>query len=85
MKTLITATAVVLIGSSGLGFAGSATKGASGSAPGTQMNNSTSPSSRGASEFTPSDTRKDTGTAGMSKGASEFTPGDKMNDARKKK
>jgi hypothetical protein len=83
MKILITAAAVVLIGSSGLSFAGSATKGASGSAPGTQMNDSTSPSSRGASELSPGDRMKD--TTGTSKGASEFTPGDKMNDARKKR
>jgi hypothetical protein len=88
-KTLAIAAAAMLIGSSGLGFAGSATKGASGSAPGTQMNNSNSTNSRGASELSPGDRMKDSSTTGMSrgatKGASEFTPGDKMNDARKKK
>ena len=87
-KTLIIAAAAMLIGSSGLSFAGSATKGASGSAPGTQMNNSNSTNSRGASELSPGDRMKDSSTTGMSrgatKGASEFTPGDKMNDARKK-
>jgi hypothetical protein len=84
-KTLIIAAAAMLIGSSGLSFAGSASKGASGSAPGIQMNNSTSTNSRGASEFSPGDRMKDSSTTGMSKGASEFTPGDRMNDARKKK
>ncbi len=88
-KTLIIAGAVMLIGSSGLCFAGSSgTKGASGSAPGTQMNNSGASTSRGASELSPGDRMKDSRTTGMSrgatKGASEFTPGDKMNDARKK-
>ena len=84
-KTLIIATAALLIGSSGFSFAGSSgTEGASDTAPGTRMNNS---SMRGASESSPGDKMKDsrtTGTTGMSKGASEFTPGDKMNDARKK-
>ena len=87
-KTLIIAAAVMLIGSSTLSFAGPVTKGASGSAPGTQMNDSNSTSSRGASELSPGDRMKDSSTTGMSrgatKGASEFTPGDKMNDARKK-
>jgi hypothetical protein len=87
-KTLAIAAAAMLIGSSGLGFAGSATKGASGSAPGTQMNNSNSTNSRGASEFSPGDRMKDSSTTGTSrgatKGASEFSPGDKMNDARKR-
>jgi hypothetical protein len=86
-KTLIIATAAMLIGSSGLSFAGSSgTKGASDSAPGTQMNNSSAPTSRGASELSPGDRMKDSGTTGMSrgatKGASEYAPGDKMNDAR---
>ena len=45
-KTLIIAAAAMLIGSSGLSFAGS-TKGASGFAPGTQMNNSTTTITRG--------------------------------------
>jgi hypothetical protein len=87
-KTLAIAAAAMLIGSSGPGFAGSATRGASGSAPGTQMNNSNSTNSRGASELSPGDRMKDSSTTGMSrgatKGASEFAPGDKMNDARKK-
>lgn len=84
-KTLVIAAAAMLVGSSGLSFAGSATKGASGSAPGTQMNNPASTNSRGASELSPGDKMKDSSTTGMSKGASEFTPGDKMNDARKRK
>jgi hypothetical protein len=88
-KTLVIAAAAMLIGSAGLSFAGSSgTKGASGSAPGTQMNNSNVPTSRGASELSPGDRMRDSSTTGMSrgaaKGASEFTPGDKMNDARKK-
>jgi hypothetical protein len=83
-ETLIIAAAAMLVGSSGLSFAGSATKGASGSAPGTQMNNSTTTTSRGASEFAPGDRMKDS-TTGRSKGASELTPGDTMNDLRKKK
>src|SRR5258705_12130184 len=83
-KTLIITAAAMLVGSSGLSFAGSATKGASGSAPGTQMNNSTTTTSRGASEFAPGDRMKDS-TTGRSKGASELTPGDTMNDLRKKK
>jgi hypothetical protein len=82
-KTLIIAAAAMLVGSSGLSFAGS-TKGASGFAPGTQMNNSTTTTTRGASEFAPGDRMKDS-TTGTSKGASEFTPGDRMNDLRKKK
>src|SRR5713226_5524273 len=65
-KTLIIAAAAMLVGSSGLSFAGSATKGASGSAPGTQMNNSTTTTSRGASEFAPGDRTKDS-TTGRSK------------------
>jgi hypothetical protein len=85
-KTMILAAAAMLIGSSGLSFAGSAgTKGASGFAPGTQMNNSASPTTRGASEFAPGDRMKDSSTTGISKGASESSPGDKMNDLRKKK
>jgi len=88
-KTLIMTAAVMLIASSGISFAGSSgTHGASGSAPGTQMNNSATPTSRGASELSPGDKMRDSRTTGMSsgatKGASEFTPGDKMNDARKK-
>jgi hypothetical protein len=83
-KTLLITAAAMLIGSSGVSFAGSSgTKGASDFAPGTQMNNSTSPTPRGASELSPGDRMKDSTTTGMSKGASEFTPGDKMNDARK--
>ncbi|MGB6401154.1 MAG: hypothetical protein WBF73_36580 [Bradyrhizobium sp.] len=80
-KTLIIASAAMLILSSP-SFAGS-TKGASGSAPGTQMNNSTTTNSRGASEFAPGDKMNDSRTTGMSKGASELSPGDKMNDTRK--
>ena len=82
-KTLIIATAAMLVGSSGLSFAGS-TKGASGVAPGTQMNSSTTTTTRGASEFAPGDRMKDS-TTGRSKGASELNPGDTMNDLRKKK
>ena len=81
-KTLIVTAAAMLIASSGFSFAGSS-KGASGFAPGTQMNNSTSPTTRGASEFSPGD-RKNDSTTGLSKGASELSPGDRFNDARKK-
>jgi hypothetical protein len=82
-KTLILAAVALLVGSSA-SFAGS-TRGASGVAPGTQMNNATTPTSRGASEFSPGDKMNDSRTTGMSKGASELSPGDRMNDARKKK
>jgi hypothetical protein len=84
-KTLVIAAAAMLIGSSSLSFAGSAPKGASGAAPGTQMNNSATPTSKGAAELSPGDRMKDSSTTGMSKGASEFAPGDRMNDARKRK
>jgi hypothetical protein len=45
-ETLIIAAAAMLVGSSGLSFAGS-TKGASGFAPGTQMNSPTTTTTRG--------------------------------------
>ncbi len=77
---IIAATAMLIVSSPS--FAGS-TKGASGYAPGTQMNNSATKNSRGASEFAPGDKMNDSRTTGMSKGASELSPGDKMNDARK--
>ena len=81
-RTLIVTAAAMLIASSGLSFAGSS-HGASGFAPGTQLNNSTSPTTRGASEFSPGD-RKNDSTTGQSRGASEFSPGDRFNDSRKK-
>jgi len=79
---LIVTAAAILIGSTSLSFAGSSGKGASSSAPGTEMHNSTS-TTRGASEFSPGDRKNDL-TTGTSKGASEFSPGDRFNDARKK-
>ncbi len=82
-KTLIVTAAAMLIGSSGFSFAGSS-KGASGFAPGTQLNNSTSPTTHGASEFAPGHVKNDS-TTGSSKGASEFSPGDRFNDSRTKK
>jgi hypothetical protein len=90
-KLSIIAAAALLIGSSAISFA-AGPKGASGSAPGTQMNSTTTPenrgSARGASEFSPGDNMNDarsrtTGSA-KTKGASELSPGDTMNDKRGK-
>src|SRR5258708_37102906 len=78
-KTLIIAAAAMLVGSWGLSFAGSATKCAFGSAPGTQMNNSTTTSSRAASEFA-SGARMTDSTSRMAERASECTPCDTMTD-----
>jgi hypothetical protein len=83
-KTLIVTAAAMLIASTGLSFAGGSSHGASGFAPGTQLNNSTSPTTHGASEFAPGHV-KDTTTTGSSKGASEVSPGDRFNDSRTKK
>jgi len=81
-KVWIISVAALLIGSTS-SFAGSS-RGASGIAPGTQMNNSTSTTTKGASEFSPGDRMKDSTTTGRSKGASQLSPGDQMNDRRKK-
>ena len=88
MKKLpIIAAVALLMGSSAVSFA--AGRGASGMAPGTQMNNSTTSSTRGASEFSPGDRMNDARrtTTGMAhppkRGASEFSPGDRKNDLRK--
>ncbi len=52
------------------------------------MQNSTSGTTQGASEYSPGDRMQDKGTVGMSrgsrKGASEYSPGDRMNDKRGK-
>jgi hypothetical protein len=82
-RTLIVTATAMLIGSTGLSFAGSSGKGASSFAPGTELHNSTSPTTRGASEFSPGD-RKNDSTTGQSRGASELSPGDRFNDSRKK-
>jgi hypothetical protein len=93
MRSLGTIVAViVLAGSSAAGFAQTNSRGASGSAPGTQMNSPTTTNpgtTRGASELSPGDRMNDSRTVGgvktspgSTKGASEFTPGDKMNDKR---
>jgi hypothetical protein len=82
MKKVSIIAVAILVGSSAICYAGSK-NGASGGAPGTQMNN-TSGSGRGASEFSPGDQMKDRTTTGSAKGASEFSPGDRMNDARNK-
>jgi hypothetical protein len=93
MKRLsIIAATALLIGSSVAGYAAENKAGASGMAPGTQMNNTTTANpgaTRGASEFSPGDKMNDNRTTGSAKtkpgakrGASELSPGDKMNDAR---
>ena len=79
-KIAIFAASALLAGTSAAAHAGS--KGASSFSPGHEMRSQTSPTTKGASEFTPADQKKDAGTT--AKGASEFTPGDKRNDARKK-
>ena len=76
----IFAASVLFAGTSVATLAGS--KGVSSFSAGHQMKSQTSPTAKGASEFTPADQRRDAGTT--TKGASEFTPGDKRNDARKK-
>jgi len=86
-KTLVVA-AAVLFGTSALALAAENKGGASKMSPGHEMQNSTSGTSRGASEFSPGDRMRDKGTVGQSrgstKGASEFSPGDRMNDKRGK-
>ena len=79
-KIAILGALALLLGTCAVALAGS--KGASSFSPGREMKSQTSPTTKGASEFTPADQKKDAGTT--TKGASEFTPGDKMNDARKK-
>jgi len=79
-KIMIFAASALLAGTSAAALAGS--KGASSFSPGHEMRSQTSPTTKGASEFTPADQKKDAATT--TKGASEFTPGDKRNDARKK-
>jgi hypothetical protein len=91
-KLSIIAAAALLIGSSAISFAAGPKPGASGSAPGTQMNSTTTPenrgSARGASELSPgdrmNDARSNTTGSAKTKGASELSPGDKMNDKRGK-
>jgi hypothetical protein len=92
MKNIATIAAVVLIGSSAAAYA-QTKPGASGMAPGTQMNSTTNPNpgaTRGASELSPGDKMNDARTVGSgsrpgsTKGASELSPGDKMNDKRGK-
>jgi hypothetical protein len=80
MKKASIVAAAMLVGSSAICYAGPK-NGASGMAPGTQMN-STTGTSRGASEFFPGDQMKDRTTTGSAKGASQYSPGDRMNDAR---
>jgi hypothetical protein len=79
-KIAILAASALLVGTCAAALAGS--KGASSFSPGHEMKTQTTPTTKGASEFTPADQKKDAGTT--TKGASEFTPGDKKNDARKK-
>jgi Spy/CpxP family protein refolding chaperone len=73
--TLMGAAALILIGSSALGYA--AEPGASGYSPGDKMHDS-GKGSRGASKYAPGHAQKGT------RGASENSPGDKMNYARHK-
>ena len=82
MKKVLTIAAATLLSATSLAYAAGTQKpGASGMAPGHEMQ---SGSTRGASENTPGDAMRDKGTVGMSKGASEYSPGDRMNDKRKK-
>lgn len=85
MQRTIVLAAAFLVGAASAGAAAAERPGASNLSPGHEMQNSTSPTSKGASEFSPGDRRRDKGTVGMSKskGASEFSPGDRMNDRRK--
>ena len=83
IKTIAIATAL-LLGTAPFALAqktgGTASPGASQSAPGHEMNSRTP--GPGASELSPGH-EKDKGTVGQSKGASELSPGDRMNDKRK--
>ena len=88
-KLSIIAAAALLIGSSA-SFAAGPKSGASGMAPGTKMNSTTTPetrgTTRGASELSPGDKMNDarsltTGSA-KTKGRSELSPGDRKNDLR---
>jgi hypothetical protein len=79
-KIAIFTASALLIGTCAAALAGS--KGASSFSAGHQMKSQTSPTTKGASEFTPADQKRDAGTT--TKGASEFTPGDRRNDTRKK-
>ena len=80
MKQAIIISAVLLLSVGTTAFA--AEKGVSKSSPGHEMQNSTSSTSKGASEYSPGDRMHDKGTTG--KGASEYSSGDRMNDQRKK-
>jgi len=86
MKRFFGFTAAILLG---LGASAIAAErpGASSTSPGHEMQNSTSSTSKGASEFSPGDIKNDkrgtVGMSGKSKGASEYSPGDRMNDRRK--
>jgi hypothetical protein len=86
MKKLIIIATAVLLGTSA--FAAENKAGASKMSPGHETQNSTSGTTKGASENSPGDRMQDKGTVGMSrgstKGASEYSPGDRMNDKRKK-
>jgi hypothetical protein len=83
MKKASIVAAAMLVGSSAICYAGPK-NGASGMAPGTQMNSTTGTTgtSRGASELSPGDQMKDRTTTGSARGASQYSPGDRMNDAR---
>ena len=83
MRRVIVTAAALLLGASTAAFAAE-TGGASRMSPGQGMQNSTSPTNKGASEYSPGDRMKDKGTVGKSKGASEYSPGDRMNDQRKR-
>jgi hypothetical protein len=85
MKRIIVFAAAILLGASA-GAIAAERPGASGLSPGHEMQNSKTPTTKGASEFSPGDIKNDKrGTVGMSKskGTSEYSPGDRMNDRRK--
>lgn len=84
MKRAIVLAVAILFGASA-GVSAAEKPGASNLSPGHEMQKSTSPTTKGASEFSPGDPKNDKGTVGVSKskGASENSPGDRLNDHRK--
>ena len=86
MKRTIVFAAAILLGASA-GAISAERPGASSMSPGHEMQNSKTPTTKGASEFSPGDIKNDkrgtVGMSGKSKGASEYSPGDRMNDRRK--
>jgi hypothetical protein len=86
MKRIVGFTAAILL-AAGTSAIAAERPGASSVSPGHEMQNSKTPTTKGASEFSPGDIKNDkrgtVGMSGKSKGASEFSPGDRTNDRRK--